>query len=449
MGIGSLMLGKICIAMLIYVCVAIGIKKCCATVFKTADQLFYIELAVVFIAVYIFLMFSVYRAFGDIRDFSQMMVRLTEEGFYGCYEKGGIIYPPVSQYYFWLIAKVLIFCGIPIDAELVVVTFSVKLPCIVCVFLMAWLVNWEAKKYIQHKERVLLLYLVLLNPGFIFATGYVCQVDAIYTLLIVLVIWLLIKEKRRWAYFVFGISVLFKFQTVFITPVIIFSILDQVFFTQFTWKKFWGDLVAGVGAIGLMILSYVPFVYNFQNGEFSHGGFTTNFSQTIAGFGKASQNAYNFWTLVGFNQVWQTEKFGLLSCQTWGTIFIVLLVATTSFFYMKKTISKDLYPMLAALLVSGMYCFAVRMMSRYLYPAVILLFLGYAVKPTKRRLNCSVLMAIAFYIETSVEYLVYPWRTYSTELVIPYIISAFCIGCFGYLIYTIWSEIKDDRFKLV
>jgi len=114
---------------------------------------------------------------------------------------------------------------------------------------------------------------------------------------------------------------------------------------------------------------------------------------------------------------------------------------------MKKTISKDLYPMLAALLVSGMYCFAVRMMSRYLYPAVILLFLGYAVKPTKRRLNCSVLMAIAFYIETSVEYLVYPWRTYSTELVIPYIISAFCIGCFGYLIYTIWSEIKDDRFN--
>lgn len=432
----------------LHVVLGFALRRYCRSGKASEKTLFYIELIIMFAAVYLYLMLSIYRAFGDINDFVRMMKTLTENGFYGCYESGGIVYPPVAQYYFWIIGTILQTFGVPLDTKLRIVTFAIKLPCIVCVFLMAWIVNQACHKCMSKKDKIVALYLILLNPGFLFTTGYVCQVDAIYVFLILLTLWLLINEKRKLAYFVFAASILFKFQTIFITPVIVFVIIDQVFLQDFSWKKFWGDLLAGLSAIGCMGLCYVPFIYDFSNQALGQGGMVQNFTSTIAGFGKASQNAYNFWTLMGYNEVSQTVLFGPLSCQTWGNIFIVLLVLLVVLLYARMQGKQDIYPMLAALLVSGMYCFAVRMMSRYLYPAVILLFLGYAMRPTRKRFWCTTLMSSAFFVETAVEYLIYPWRTYNVELIAPYIISAYCIGCFLFLVYTIWSE-KDDRYELV
>lgn len=385
------------------------------------------------------------RLFGDTSDFVRMMQTIREQGFYGIYESNGIVYPPLAQFYFWGIERLLDAFGIPIDVNLRIVTFFIKFPCIVCVFLMGGLLYKIAGKYMQADERVLILYLVLFNPAYLFATGYVCQVDAIYTCLMCVMVSLLVIGKLKLSYFVFAAAILFKFQSVFITPVLIFAIADQVVHKDFAWKRFFGELFTGIGAIACMFLLYLPFVYDAASGTYSGSGFLGNFSATTAGFGKASQNAYNFWTLAGYNQIPQTEMFGPFSCQTWGKIFIVFLVALGAFLHQKKKGTADRYPMLAALMISGAYCFSVRMMSRYLYPAIIMLFLGYALKPTRKRFWCALLMTVVCYLSMAIEYLVYPWNIYHKELLLPYVISFLMLGCFCFLVYVIWDETNEER----
>lgn len=451
------MLGRILIAGGIYSVAAAALGAYCgvfakekAASEKAQGKLQFLwELVIISISLYGYLYLTIIAPFGDAPDFQKMMEQLLENGFFGMYEHGGITYPPLFQYLFFLLGKVMVLFHVPIDATKPAFSFCVKLPCILCVFLMAYLVYRTVQKYAEGRKRILILFLILWNPGYLFVTGYVCQVDALYVFFLVFTVWLLMEGRLRCSYFIFAMAILCKFQAVFITPVIAFAVMDQVILKDFSGKRFFSHLGAGMAAIGCMVLSYVPFSLRISTGEVTAGGFGSNFTGTIAGFGKASQNAYNFWTLVGYNEIPQTEMFGIFSCRTWGSIFLVLLVLLSVFFYIKGKKDVSMYPMLAALLVSGTFCFAVRMMSRYLYAAPVLLGLGYARKPTGKRLANAVLMSICFYLGTTVEYLVYPWRTYERGMIVPSLLSAFSIFCFCFLVYTIWSEIRDDRCELV
>lgn len=415
---------------------------------RKSQRTFLWELVIIATSLYCYLYLTIIAPFGDAPDFEKMLKTLNE-GFYGIYQNGGITYPPLFQYLFFLWGKVIGLFGIPIDATKPAFSFCVKLPCIVCVFFMAYLVYQIAVCYVAERKRLLVLFLVLWNPGFLFVTGYVCQVDALYVFFMLLTVFLMMKGRLKSSYFTFAMAVLCKFQAVFITPVIAFAVIDQVILKDFSWKRFFEHLAAGLTAIACMGLSYLPFSFRISTGEITEGGFGSNFAGTIAGFGKASQNAYNFWTLVGYNEIPQTEKLGSVTCQTWSSIFLVALVGLSVFFYIRRKHDVSIYPMLAALLVSGTFCFAVRMMSRYLYAAPMLLFLGYACRPTKKRLLCAVLMNVSFFLGTTVEYLVYPWREYEKGMIVPAVLSAFSIFCFGFLIYTIGSEKCDDRYQLV
>lgn len=416
--------------------------------YRNHQKIFLWELVIIATSLYSYLYLTIIAPFGDAPDFEKMMHTLNQ-GFYGIYQNGGINYPPLFQYLFFLWGKLIVLFGVPIDATKPAFSFCVKLPCIVCVFFMAYLVYQAAVRCAEERKRLLVLFLVLWNPGYLFVTGYVCQVDALYVFFMLLTVFLLMKGRLRWSYFTFAMAVLCKFQAVFITPVIAFAVIDQVIRKDFSWKRFFSHLASGLAAIACMGLSYVPFSVRFSTGEMTDGGFGSNFSGAIAGFGKASQNAYNFWTLVGYNEIPQTEMFGPFSCQIWSCIFIVALVILSSFFYIKRKKDVSMYPMLAALLVSGTFCFAVRMMSRYLYAAPVLLILGYACRPTGKRLVCAILMNLGFFLGTTVEYLVYPWNVYEKGMVVPAVLSFFSIVCFVFLIYTIWSEECDDRYQLV
>lgn len=411
---------------------------------KEETQL-YVMCGLLFFSIIIRLNLASWTSFGDSGDFANMMKRLTSDGFYGRYEKGGITYPPMFQYLYYVIAKILQVLGISFNPKLRAFVLAVKLPCILCEYGMIAMVYHRAKAKLSEAEKLSLAYILLLNPGYIFTTSFVCQVDALYVYLMFLTVLLLMDGRLKTSYFVFAAAILMKFQACFITPVIAFAIVDQVFLKDFQWKRFWQNLLAGLAAIGCMALSYLPFVVRLTTKTVTRGSFSDNFSSTIKGFGKASQNAYNFWTMAGYNQVPQTEKFGPLSCQTWGVIFIVLLVLSSVFLYWRGRGRREQYPFLAAYLVFGAYCFAVRMMSRYAYAAVILLLLAYVVQPTKERKRCSLLMVLGFYIETVVEYVVYPWDTYEKGMVIPFLISVSMVVLFGYLFYRLYKETKGGR----
>lgn len=336
------MIMRVLLLSILFLAGLIGVKVYSdAEVKKGSDgKIFILELVIVGIAVYFNLLLAIMWRIGDITDFANMMKRLMNGGFFGLYQNGGIVYPPLFQYLFFVIAKILQWMGIPFDSRLRIFTMSVKLPCILCVFIMAWMIWQTVRKYAAKEHESVVLYLCLLNPGYLLITAVVCQVDALYTCLMLLTVYLIINQKLKWSYFAFAGAILLKFQAVFLTPVIAFAVINEVCLKNFSWKRFFGELLAGLSAIACIALSYIPFVYDFKTGNWTNGGFSQNFSSTIVGFGKASQNAYNFWTLVGYNEIPISTYFGPFTCDTWNKIFIVLLVALCSFLFWKKEVTE-------------------------------------------------------------------------------------------------------------
>ncbi|MGN0291795.1 MAG: hypothetical protein ACI4C5_07675 [Lachnospiraceae bacterium] len=409
-----------------------------------SKNIFYFELIILSLSLYLHLFLAILSPIGDSRYFAQIMTQLTTEDFFGFYETKGITYPPLFNYLFYFYGNILRMVGIPFDKTVRTFVFCVKIPGIFCEFMMAGLIYRISKKYLTDNQRIIALFLILLNPGYLFITSYICQIDALYSFFIFLTLYLIVEKHLKLSYFSFAAAILLKFQSVFITPVLIFAIIDQVILNDFNWKRFFTHLGTGLSAIACMAVSYLPFIYDFENHVSSEGGLTYNFTSSIASYGKASQNAYNFWTLTGYNEIPISESFGPFSCNTWGTLFLIILVALSVFFYLRKRDDIAMYPMLAALLVSGTYCFAVKMMSRYLYPAIILLLLGYVMKPTLQRLLCTISFTIGFFLVVGFDYLVYPWKSYTKDLILPYLISFYVIVCFGLLFYTLWKETSHD-----
>lgn len=404
------------------------------------NRIFIIELAILALSVYLYLLLSIITTHGDSGSFAVIIKGLVEEPFLGFYDRAGFSYPPLFNYLYFIIGKIMQLTGTPFDYRTRAFLLLLKLPAIICEFLMAALLYRQARKRLRREQTIPVLVLILLNPGYLFITAYISQIDALYVFFMLLTLSLMADHRLKASFFAFGAAFLFKFQAVFITPVIAYAVIQQVFLQDFNWKKFWTSLLSGLAAIACMVLSYMPFIFDFRHWEFTNAGLTGNFNASIKSFGLASQNTYNFWTLIGYNWHYETEKLGFFSCTTWGTIFIVLLVilATALFAYRRK--DEDVLPLLGALLVTGTCCFAVRMMPRYLYPAVALLIIGYILKPTLLRFACVIIYSVLFFLETAFDYLIYPQWEYSTKLILPRIISAALLAGFGFLVYVIIRE---------
>ena len=166
------------------------------------------------------------------------------------------------------------------------------------------------------------------------------------------------------------------------------QIIDHVFLQDFNWKKFGINLGMGLTAILCMVISVLP--YGLQK-------VISLYTNTVGSFEYASVNAYNFWTLCGKNWISQGEAKLGLTYQTWGTIFILLIIIATVFisFRCKKTEAK--YSYIGAVLIIGIFMFSVRMHERYMYPAMAFLLLAYVMKPRRDVFILYCLSAMHFF----------------------------------------------------
>ncbi len=406
------------------------------------DKIFFIEVAIFGVSLYLNLLLGILTATGDSAFFVSITKRFaeSESPFSGFYASGGITYPPLFNYIYYMIAKIMQMLHIPFDYTSEKFILAVKSPGILCEFLMAWLLYRTAKEHLKKGQSIPVLLLTLLNPAYLFVTAYICQIDALYVFFMLLTVLLINKKHLKTSYFAFAAAVLCKFQAIFITPVLVYAIINEVFLHDFNWKKFWVQLAAGLAAIFCMFVSYLPFVWDRASGTYYQGGVLINFKRSVSGYGWASQNTYNFWNLFGYNFRPETLYFGPFACSTWGAMFIVLLVLFCSVLFWKKKSDASIYPMLGALLVSGTVFFSTKMMPRYLYPAVPLLIFGFILKPNSKRFCCTLGFTISFFLLTTFDYVVYPRHLYAPTLILPKIISLYFLACFIFLINTIFTE---------
>lgn len=299
-------------------------------------------------------------------------------------------YPPGFMYLLYIIGalKSILNLNTYSGAHLVLL----KLPAILCDVACGYLVYHEGKKLVTPFHAILLSAAYLFNPAVILNSSVWGQVDSVYTLAVVLLCLYLTKGKLLPAYLVFGAGVLLKPQMLVFTPVLLIGIMDYVFLKKFSINKLMYNLCQGILVITGMIVLCMPF------------GLEHVFSQylsTLGSYPYAAVNAYNFWGFFGLNWVSQDNTFFLLSCKTWGTVVILLIVLFTFIFGLRMKENPRKYPVLGAFIILTMFLFSVRMHERYMYAGLILLLFAYLYKPVKPLFFTYTLFSLLHFCNTA------------------------------------------------
>lgn len=119
---------------ILYVSAAIFFYRYFSSSNISSKKIFAAELIILFISIYLYLYLSILSPNGDSVFIKNLINSLTYEGFSGFYDNAGITYPPLFNYLYYVIGKILIMCGIPLSWTYRSFIFVVKLPCICCIF---------------------------------------------------------------------------------------------------------------------------------------------------------------------------------------------------------------------------------------------------------------------------------------------------------------------------
>ncbi len=306
---------------------------------------------------------------GDIGCFSSWadrMVKLGPSGFYA--DDFFADYPPLYLYCLWLIGGIrnLLSLQTYSPAHLILL----KLPSILSDLGIGYIIYRTASKRVSPRSALGLAAIFLFQPVVILNSCIWGQVDAILTLLLLIICASLEKGMFLPAFLAYGAGVLFKPQMLVFTPILILAVINRVQGNRGKnpLRALIRPAVYMLITIVLMLAVSLPF------------GLTDVLSQyldTVSSYPYASVNAYNFWAGIGLN--WYPQETTILGipCTVFGSIAIICAAIFSLFIGIKMKRSRGRFSFMGAFLIITVFTFSVRMHERYLYPVMALLLFSY------------------------------------------------------------------------
>lgn len=330
--------------------------------------------------------------FTDTNCFAGWSDMIYNSGIGGFYyiENAFTDYPPGYMVVLYITAAFRHLFGITASGDLGI--YLIKLVPMLFDLAAGFLIYKIARKRFSENSSLFLTAAFIFNPVIILNSSVWCQVDSVFTFIVLLTCYFCMEGKRIPAYFVFAIGILVKPQTVIFTPVLIFTIIEQVFLKDFNWKKFFTDLISGISAIIMMFLLAMPFGLEKVIAQYQ---------ETLGSYEYASVNAYNFWALLGQNWKPQTGKFLGLQYRSWGELAIVAAVVLGALVFFRLKEDKSKYFLSMTAIVCTMFLFSVRMHERYMYPAIALTLIGYVLSKRKEMFYCFIGFTLTQFINTA------------------------------------------------
>jgi len=337
-------------------------------------------------------------------------------------------YPPGYMYILYIVGAIRALFSWAWDSKASIVL--TKLPAIIADMFTAYLIFKIASKRLKKSGAAFLSAVYLFCPMIILDSAVWGQTDSVFTVFMVLMCYLITEKKLIPSYFVFAIGILIKPQSLFFTPVLICGIIDQVFLEDFNWKKFFKNLVLGVAAILMIGVLMLPFGFSQALNQYTG---------TLKSYEYASINAYNFWNMLGLNWASQYDKLLGVQYKTWGTIAIVLTVIISIIISLRCKKNAGKYYFIGGFVVTTVFMFAVRMHERYLFPAMVMFLLAFAVRLRKEIYMLYILVStVAFYNAAHVLF-VYDNTNFNSKAPIPIAIS---IGLLLTVVFMFYAAAK-------
>ena len=328
----------------------------------------------------------------DLDTFKSWASLVNQVGFGEIYHQDIFLdYPPGYLYVLSLLDRLR--QGLGLAMEDPAYSLLIKLPSILADLACAAVVMALARPRLGEKTSLLLLGAYLFCPPVVLNSAQWGQADSFCAAIVLASVLLLYRERYVPAAVLYGLSVACKPQMLVFAPLYLFFTLKR--------RRF-GMLALGMAlAAGAVLLLALPFT---QGGDFLW--LFQRYGATLDYYSYYSVNAYNFWSLIGWN--WKTLPPGLLGRALDFSAPVLATALCGLFLWKAKAKAAVFY--CPALLMIVMYAFSVKMHERYLFPALLFLLLSFIFTRDRGLLRAFALCAVATY--ANVAYVLWQFREY-------------------------------------
>ena len=327
-------------------------------------------------------------------------------------------YPPGYLYVLVFLEKLRLLLGLPMESQ--AYSLLIKMPSILADLFCGGAVLLLAQRKLGEKSALLLSGAYLFCPAVFLNSAQWGQADSFCTAILLGSLLLLYQERYIPSAVLYGLSIACKPQMFIFAPLYLFFALKR--------RRF-GMLGLGVLlAVGTLLLTALPFTQ-----DFNFLWLLERYQSTLDYYSFYSVNAYNFWSLIGWN--WKALPAGLAgdALDLLGAVIATVLCGVWVF----RSKSRAVVFYCPALLMAAMYAFSVKMHERYLFPALLFLLLSFVFTQDKGVLRAFALCAVAHY--ANVAYVLWQFREYynsynpTTGLTLA--LSALQLAALGYAVW--------------
>ena len=327
-------------------------------------------------------------------------------------------YPPGYLYVLVFLEKLRLLLGLPMESQ--AYSLLIKMPSILADLLCGRAVLLLAQRKLGEKSALLLSGAYLFCPAVFLNSAQWGQADSFCTAILLGSLLLLCQERYIPSAVLYGLSIACKPQMFIFAPLYLFFALKR--------RRF-GMLGLGVLlAVGTLLLTALPFTQ-----DFNFLWLLERYQSTLDYYSFYSVNAYNFWSLIGWN--WKALPAGLAgdALDLLGAVIATVLCGVWVF----RAKSRAVVFYCPALLMAAMYAFSVKMHERYLFPALLFLLLSFVFTQDKGMLRAFALCAVAHY--ANVAYVLWQFReyynSYNPNTGLTLALSALQLAALGYAVW--------------
>lgn len=327
-------------------------------------------------------------------------------------------YPPGYLYVLVFLEKLRLLLGLPMESQ--AYSLLIKMPSILADLFCGGAVLLLAQRKLGEKSALLLSGAYLFCPAVFLNSAQWGQADSFCTAILLGSLLLLYQERYIPSAVLYGLSIACKPQMFIFAPLYLFFALKR--------RRF-GMLGLGVLlAVGTLLLTALPFTQ-----DFNFLWLLERYQSTLDYYSFYSVNAYNFWSLIGWN--WKALPAGLAgdALDLLGAVIATVLCGVWVF----RAKSRAVVFYCPALLMAAMYAFSVKMHERYLFPALLFLLLSFVFTKDKGVLRAFALCAVAHY--ANVAYVLWQFReyynSYNPNTGLTRALSAMQLAALGYAVW--------------
>lgn len=379
----------------------------------------------------IFRLFLAYNTVGyetDIYLFKTWGEMVNDLGYSRVYHSDVFLdYPPGFLYVLGFLDSLRELFKIDIGSN--AYTMMIKLPSVLGDIAAGFIIYKLGEKFSSKATALFASAIYLFCPAIFINSAVWGQADGFCLMILLASLLLLYSGKTLPSAVVYGLAVICKPQMLIFAPVYLFYTL---------YRRDIKGLILGVfSAIITIMLVATPYIQNFD-----YLWLISKYKSTMDYYSYYTINAYNIWGMFGKNWAGLPEEGVGAFILNWYAP--VLATLACGFIMWKARDKKHVIFPAAAVLMSTVYIFAVKMHERYLFPALIFILITYFFTKDRGFLFISAGLSFVHYLNVAyVLYLNNAWvDPMSLEIIA---LSAAHVALYLWFMYKVYVNYCTDR----